>query len=124
MFFGMTNSLATFQTMMNDIFQNLIAEGIVVVYLDDILIFTKTEEEHVQAVRQVLQVLKENKLFLHPEKCKFYKQRIENLGLVISVNKVSMDLVKVTGVREWPTLENKTDVQAFLGFVNFYQRFI
>ena len=110
MFFGMTNSLATFQTMMNDIFQNLIAEGIVVVYLDDILIFTKTEEEHAQAVRQVLQVLKENKLFLHPEKCKFYKQRIEYLGLVISENKVSMDLVKVTGVREWPTLENKTDV--------------
>jgi len=54
MFFRMTNSLATFQTMMNDIFQNLIAEGIVVVYLDDILIFTKMEEEHTQAVRQML----------------------------------------------------------------------
>jgi len=54
MFFGMTNSPATFQTMMNDIFRNLIAEGIVVVYLDDILIFTKTEEEHAQAVRQML----------------------------------------------------------------------
>ena len=124
MFFGMTNSLTTFQTMMNDIFQNLIAEGIVVVYLDDILIFTKTEEEHVQAVRRVLQVLKENKLFLCPEKCKFYKQQIEYLGLVISKNKVSMDPVKVTGVREWPTPENKTDVQAFLGFMNFYRRFI
>jgi len=74
MFFGMTNSLATFQTMINDIFWNLIAEGIVVVYLDDILIFTKMKEEHVQAVQQVLQVLKENKLFLHPEKCEFYKQ--------------------------------------------------
>jgi len=124
MFFGMTNSPTTFQTMMNDIFQNLIAEGIVVVYLDDILIFTKTEEEHVQAVRRVLQVLKENKLFLCPEKCKFYKQQIEYLGLVISENKVSMDPVKVTGVREWPIPENKTDVQAFLGFMNFYWRFI
>jgi len=110
--------------MMNDIFQNLIAEGIVVVYLDNILIFTKTEEEHTQAVQRVLQVLKENKLFLRPEKCEFYKQRIEYLGLVISENKVSMDLVKVAGVREWPTLENKMDVQAFLGFMNFYQRFI
>jgi len=98
MFFGMTNSPATFQTMMNDIFQNLIAEGIVVVYLNDILIFTKTEEEHTQAVRRVLQVLKENKLFLHPEKCEFYKQRIEYLGLVISENEVSMDSVKVAGV--------------------------
>jgi len=68
--------------------------------------------------------LKENKLFLCPEKCEFYKQQIEYLGLVISENKVSMDPVKVTGVREWPTLENKTDVQAFLGFVNFYWRFI
>jgi len=98
MFFGMTSSLATFQTMINNIFQNLIVEGIVVVYLDDILIFTKTAEEHAQVVQRVLQVLKENKLFLHPEKCEFYKQRIEYLGLVISENEVSMDLVKVTGV--------------------------
>jgi len=124
MFFGITNSPATFQTMMNDIFQNLIAEGIVVVYLDDILIFTKMEEEHAQAVRRVLQVLKENKLFLYPEKCEFYKQRIEYLGLVISENKVSIDPVKVTGVQEWPTPKNKMDIQAFLGFMNFYRRFI
>jgi len=115
MFFGMTNSPATFQTMMNDI---------LVVYLDDILIFTKMEEEHVQVVQWMLQILKENKLFLCPEKCEFYKQRIEYLGLVISENKVSMDPVKVAEVQEWPTLENKMDVQAFLGFVNFYQRFI
>jgi len=124
MFFGMTDSPATFQTMMNDIFQNLIAEGIVVVYLDNILIFTKMKEKHTQAVRRVLQVLKENKLFLRLEKCEFYKQQIEYLGLVISENEVSMDPVKVAGVREWPTPENKTDVQAFLGFVNFYWRFI
>jgi len=115
MFFGMTNSPATFQTMMNDI---------LVVYLDDILIFTKMEEEHMQVVQWMLQILKENKLFLCPEKCEFYKQRIEYLGLVISENKVSMDPVKVAGVQEWPTLENKMDIQAFLGFVNFYQRFI
>jgi len=100
MFFGMTNSPATFQTIINDIFWNLIVEGIVVVYLDDILIFTKIEEEHAQAVQWVLQVLKENKLFLCLEKCKFYKQRIEYLGLVILENKVSMDLVKIAGVQE------------------------
>jgi len=96
--------------MINDIFQNLIVEGIVVVYLDNILIFTKTKKEHAQAVQQVLQILKENKLFLRLEKCKFYKQQIEYLGLVISKNKVSMDPVKVAGVQEWPTPENKTDV--------------
>jgi len=110
--------------MMNNIFQDLIAEGIMVVYLDDILIFTRMEEEHAKAIRRVLQVLQEHKLFLHPEKCEFYKERIKYLGLVISENEVSMDLVKVAGVREWPTLENKMDVQAFLGFVNFYRRFI
>jgi len=110
--------------MMNDIFQTLISEGIVVVYLDDILIFTETEEEHEQAVQRVLEVLAEHKLFLRPEKCEFHQKRIEYLGLVISENKVEIDPVKVARVRDWPTLENRTDVQACVGFVNFYRRFI
>jgi len=140
MFFGMTNSPATFQTMMNDIFRTVIAEGIVVVYLDDILIFTRTEEEHEQAVQRVLEILVKHKLFLRPEKykfhqqqiklflclekCEFYWQQIEYLKLVILENKVMMDPVKVAGVHEWPIPENWTDVQAFVGFVNFYCRFI
>jgi len=124
MFFGMTNSPATFQTMMNDIFRTVIAEEIVVVYLDDILIFTKTEEEHERAVWRVLEILTEHKLFLHLEKCEFHWKQIEYLGLVISENKVAMDPVKVTGVREWPVPENRTDVQAFIGFGNFYCHFI
>jgi len=124
MFFGMTNSPATFQTMMNNIFRTLIVEGIVVVYLDDILIFTRTEEKHERAVRRVLKVLAEHKLFLCPEKCEFHRKEIEYLGLVISENKVAMDPVKVAGVCDWPTPENQTDVQAFIGFVNFYRHFI
>jgi len=124
MFFGMTNSPATFQTMMNDVFRTVIAEGIVVVYLDDILIFTKTKEEHEQVVRRVLEILVEHKLFLHPEKCEFYRKQIEYLRLVISENKVVMDPVKVARVCEWPIPENRTDMQAFVGFVNFYRRFI
>ena len=95
---------------MNDIFYDLIAEGIIVVYLDDILIFTRTEEEHAKAIQQVLQVLQENKLFLRLEKCEFCKEWIKYLGLVISENEISMDLVKVAEVWEWPTLENKTDI--------------
>ena len=95
---------------MNDIFQDLIVEGIMVVYLDDILIFTRMKEEHTKAIWQVLQVLQENKLFLCLEKYKFCKEQIEYLGLVISENEVSMDPVKVAEVREWPTLENKTDI--------------
>jgi len=110
--------------MMNDIFRTLIAEGIVVVYLDNILIFTRTEKEHEQAVRRVLEVLAEHKLFLCPEKCEFHWKWIEYLRLVILENKVKMDPVKVARVHDWPTLENQTDVQAFIGFVNFYRRFI
>jgi len=124
MFFGMTNSPATFQTMMNDVFRTVIAEGIVIVYLDDILIFTKTEEEHKRAVWRVLEILAEHKLFLCPEKCEFHWKQIEYLGLVISENKVAMDPVKVAGVCEWPVPENRTDMQAFIGFVNFYRCFI
>jgi len=86
--------------MMNDIFRDLIAKGIMVVYLDDILIFTRTEEKHAKAIRQVLQILQENKLFLCPEKCEFCKEQIEYLGLLISENEVSIDPVKIVGVRE------------------------
>jgi len=71
-----------------------------VVYLDNILIFTKTEEKHTKTIRWVLQVLQENKLFLRLEKCEFCKERIKYLGLVISENEVSIDPVKVTGVQE------------------------
>jgi len=84
----------------------------------------KTEEEHERAVWRVLEILTEHKLFLHPEKCESHRKQIEYLGLVISENKVAMDPVKVTGVREWPVPENQTDVEAFIGFVNFYHHFI
>jgi len=110
--------------MMNDIFRTLIAKGIVIVYLDDILIFTEMEEEHEQVVWRVLEVLVEHKLFLCPEKCEFHRKQIEYLGLVISENTVEIDPVKVAGVHDWPTPENWTDVQAFIGFVNFYHCFI
>ena len=88
------------------------------------MIFTKTEEEHERAVQRVLEILAEHKLFLCPEKCEFHWKQIEYLRLVISENKVAMDPVKVARVRDWPTLENRTDVQAFIGFINFYHRFI
>jgi hypothetical protein len=124
MFFGLTNSPATFQTMMNDIFTDMILEGVVVVYLDDILIFTKDLEEHRQITHWVLGRLAEHQLYLQPEKCEFEKTRIKYLGLIISENRVEMDLVKVAGVAEWPEPCNKREVQSFLGFANFYRRFI
>jgi hypothetical protein len=124
MYFGLTNSPATFQTMMNEIFQDLITEGVVLVYLDDILIFTNSLEEHSRITRLVLDLMCKHKLYLRPEKCEFEKVRIEYLGVIISHNKVEMDPVKITGVAAWPTPSNKKEVQSFVGFINFYQRFI
>jgi transposase InsO family protein len=124
MFFGLTNSPATFQTMMNDIFQDLIMEGHVCVYLDDILIFTETLAEHRRILRLVLERLRLHRLYLRPEKCEFERTRIEYLGLIVSQGKVEMDPVKVAGVMDWPVPKNRKEVQAFLGFANFYRRFV
>ena len=124
MFFGLTNSPSTFQNMMNDIFHDLILQGKVLVYLDDILIFTKTLEEHRQILRSVLQILRQNKLYLKPEKCEFERTQIEYLGLIISEGQVQMDPIKVRGVLEWPIPTCKRELQSFLGFVNFYRKFI
>ena len=114
-----------FQTMMDDIFEGLIMEGVVVVYLDDILIFTETLEEHRRATQTVMELLWKNNLFLKPEKCKFEKTEVEYLGvIIISQDSVKMDPVKVAGVTEWPIPSNRKEVQSFLGFTNFYRRFI
>jgi len=98
MFFGLTNSPATFQTMMDDIFEDLISEGEVVVYLDDVLIFMETLEEHQKITRHVLELLEKHKLYLCPDKCELEKTTIEYLGVIISHNSVAMDPVKITGV--------------------------
>lgn len=124
MFFGLTNSPATFQTMMNEILRELINEGHVIVYLDDILIFTEDLETHRKIVKQVLEVLESHKLFLKPEKCDFEKTVIEYLGVIISHNSMRMDPVKIKGIAEWPVPKTVKQVQAFLGFTNFYRRFI
>ena len=124
MFFGLCNSPATFQSMMNHIFRDLIDQGVVVVYMDDILIFTRDLEQHRKITEQVLQILQEHDLYLKPEKCEFEVTSIEYLGLVIGHNSVQMDKVKVKGVLEWPTPTKVKEVQAFLGFANFYRRFI
>src|SRR6266403_178303 len=110
--------------MMDDIFEKLISEGMVVVYLDDILIFTETIDEHRKVTRRVLEILEKHKLYLRADKCEFEKTTIEYLGVIISHNSVAMDPVKIAGVTEWPTPTNKKEVQSFLGFTNFYRRFI
>jgi hypothetical protein len=120
MYFGLTNSPSTFQTMMNEIFQDLITEGVISIYLEDILIFTNLLEEHHQITCLVLNHMREHKLYLWPEKCELEKTRIEYLGVIISHNKVEMNPVKIAGVADWPTPSNKKEVQSFVSFVNFY----
>jgi hypothetical protein len=124
MYFGLTNSLGTFQTMMNKIFSDLIIQGVVTVYLDDILIFTDSLEEHQHISQMVMERLQKHKLYLQWDKCEFEQTHIEYLGIIISHNRVEMDPIKVAGVAEWPTPTNKKEVQSFLGFANFYCQFI
>ena len=121
MFFGLTNSPATFQTMMNHILKDLINEGKVAVYLNDILIFTKDLTKHHEIVHRVLQILRENKLSLKPQKCKFEKEEMKYLRMIIGRGEVRMDPTKVAAVAKWPTPKNKKEVQQFLGFANYYR---
>ncbi len=124
MFFGLTNSPATFQSMMNEVFKDLIDTGRVFIYMDDILIATETIEEHRRLVHQVLQRLADHNLYLKPEKCEFEKEEVKYLGICLHPGHVAMDPTKLLGIAEWPTPTKLHDVRAFLGFAGFYRRFI
>ena len=106
------------------IFHDLIIAQVVTVYMDDILVFTKTMEEHRQVTTRVMQILLDNDLFLKPTKCYFEVDTVEYLGFIISADHISMDPVKIDGISAWPTPKNLKEVQSFLGFGNFYRRFI
>ncbi|KAJ1038012.1 hypothetical protein NDA10_005682 [Ustilago hordei] len=121
--FGLANALAHFQSFINDIFQDIIGVY-VVVYLDDFLIFSDTEESHVKHVTEVLTRLRSNRLFAKLLKCEFHTKIVEFLGYIIKPTGIEMDPEKVCTVKEWPMLESIHDIQRFLGFANLYQRFI
>ena len=110
MFFGLTNSPATFQTMMNHLFRDLINKGKVVVYMDDIVIFTKTLEEHCTIVKEALQILRDNKLSLKHIKCDFETVETEYLGLIVSEGQIKMDSGKVKGVTNWLIPKNRKEL--------------
>ena len=124
MFFGLCNSPATFQNMMNDIFREEITKGEMEIYMDDILVFTETMEAHIAKNKQILNKLKLHGLSLKLEKCYFDQTTIGFLGLVIEPGVVKMEEEKVKAINNWPTPKNKKNVQQFLGFLNFYQQFI
>ena len=123
MFFGLCNSPATFQTMMNEIFADM--EDVVVVYIDDIMIFTKGSlAEHQAKVKEVLQRLRDNNLFARPEKCSFDKTEVEYLGMFVNRDGIRMDNSKVKAITDWPAPTTVRGICSFLGLANFYRRFI
>jgi hypothetical protein len=103
MFFGLQNSPATFQAMMDDYFRDMIDEGWIAIYMDDILIHARTKEDLEKRMKRVLERLKEHDLYLKPEKCKFERTEVEFLGTIISENTIRMDPIKLAGIRDWPS---------------------
>ena len=102
MFFGLTNALATFQSMMNFIFRKLINKGYVMIYMDDILIHTPNDVRlHCRVINDILRILADNDLYLKPQKCQFEATEVEYLGVVISKDRIAMDPIKVNGVKNW-----------------------
>lgn len=121
--FGLANAPSIFQRMMNTIFQDVL-DKFVVIYLDDILIFSNNQEEHAKHVKFVLDRLRSSRLFCKKEKCQLFVTEIAYLGYVITENGVKMDPTKLTAIANWPTPNSAHDIQIFMGFANFYRRFI
>ena len=111
--------------MMNAIFTKEIAEGWLIIYMDDILVATEDDQEfHDKCIHRMLDKLKEHDLYLKLEKCIFDQTRIEFLGVILEGGTVQMDPVKVKGVVDWLPPQNVTDICSFLGFTGFYRYFI
>jgi len=124
MFFRMTNSPATFQVMMNEILRDMINERKVAAFVDNVLVGMETEEGHNEIVEEVLKRLKENNLYIKPEKCVWKVQKIGFLGVVIGPDGIEMEKEKVDRVLSWPEPRNMKDIRKFLGLANYYRRFI
>ena len=120
MFFGMTNSPATFQAIMNEILRDLINEGKVTAFVDDILVGTEMEEGHDKIVEEILRRLEENDLYIKLEKCMWKAREIGFLGVVIGPNGIEMEKEKVDEVLSWPELKNVKDIRKFLDLASYY----
>ena len=121
--FGLSNAPSTFMRAMNQILRTFIGKC-VVVYFDDILIYSATSEEHLNHLRAVLKVLRQEKLYAATKKCVFMTSEVPFLGFVISANGLSVDESKVEAIRHWPSPTTTTEVRSFHGLASFYRRFI
>ena len=124
MFFRMTNLPATFQAIINEILKDLINEGKVAVFVDNVLVETETKEGHNEIVEEILRRLKVNDLYIKLEKYMWKVRKIGFLGIVIELNGIEMEKEKVDGVLSWPEPKNVKDIRKFLGLANYYRRFI
>src|SRR6202048_2981912 len=120
---GLTNAPATFQAYINKALSGLV-DSICVVYLDDILIYSDSRENHVRHVREILERLRRFGLYANADKCSFFKSEVDFLGFIVGREGIRMDPNRVETIANWPRPESVYDVQVFLGFVNFYRRFI
>jgi len=120
----MINLPAIFQVMMNEILRDLINEGKVAVFVDDVLVGIETEEEYDKIVEEILRRLEENDLYIKLEKCVWKVRKIGFLGVVIEPKGIEMEEEKVNRVLSWPEPKNIKDVRKFLGLANYYRRFI
>lgn len=121
--FGLCNAPATFQAYINQAMHGLLDVS-VIVFLDDILIFSQTEEEHVDHVKAVLERLKLYRLYAKLSKCEFHRDKVKFLGFVVGRDGVEIDESRIDTIRNWPEPESYRDVQVFLGFAGFFRRFI
>ncbi|QRW17559.1 Retrotransposable element Tf2 protein [Rhizoctonia solani] len=123
MTFGLTNAPAAFQHFMNKLFKDLL-DVCIIIYLDDILIYSEDDATHTQHIHEVLKCLLDNQLFCKASKCTFHVMLVEYLGIVVSNKGFSLDKLKIQAVQEWPTPTRVKEVQSFLGFANFLQQFV
>ena len=121
--FGLTNAPSTFMRLMNHVLREYLGKC-VVVYFDDILIYSKCLDDHVMHVRLVLAKLREEKLFANLKKCSFCMDKVNFLGFIVSSHGVEVDEEKVRAIREWPTPKSASEVRSFHGLAGFYRRFI
>ena len=113
-----------FQRFMNNSFCDMIAEGLLVIYMDNLLIFSPDEETHHECTKRVLQRIMELDLHLKLEKCWLCHSEVEYLRMIVKPGQLAMDPVKLDGIASWPVSETVKDVRSFLSFFNFYQCFI
>ncbi|KAF5790284.1 putative nucleotidyltransferase, Ribonuclease H [Helianthus annuus] len=121
--FGLTNAPAVFMDLMNRVFHEFL-DKFVIVFIDDILVYSKSKEEHEYHLRTVLEILRQKKLYAKFSKCEFWLNQVAFLGHVVSAEGISMDPAKVEAITKWPTPTSVTEVRSFLGLAGYYRRFV